>query len=278
MFKDFSLEEAKSYFREMADKDLSSDTEIDRNLPFFPGNIVPQWESAILSVKKDLACYDIPFNGTYFYQVINSEECAKAMIAEKVKVYQKLIIVKDIQNKKLSQYILSLIPNKAYELQNEKQVLHRFITCGDKGNFSGIAVYSKLYTWQTARVDTYKNGERVKEVFLLDAKNDLDFREKIEKAQKQFYMLSLQKKKRILSRGEYDIDGGWLDEVVVTPDNPWDDVGADGLTMEEWLDQAFPDGDVDPQPDEPIYPEWDNDDDYNPYNEPEPNIPIYVWI
>lgn len=91
--EDFLLEEARSYFRKIAEKQLSRSVEIDGNLPLSPGDIVPQWESAIPSVKNGLACYDIPFNETYFYQAINSEERGGIITAEKVKVYQKLIVV-----------------------------------------------------------------------------------------------------------------------------------------------------------------------------------------
>lgn len=177
---------------------------------------------------------------------------------------------KDIQSRRLSQYILSLIPWKGYQFQREQQVLYRFITRGDKGGFTGIAIYSSLYTWRIARVDTYKEGKRVKGVFLLDAKNESEFREKLEKTREQLSMLSLQKRKRLLSRGEYDYDGGWLDEVVVTPENLWDGVGADGMTNEEWLENTRLGGDVDPQPEsDPEVPDFSEENSYIPNKEPE---------
>lgn len=178
----------------------------------------------------------------------------------------------------MSQYVLSLIPVKSYELQKGEQIPELFTTRGDKGGFSGIAIYSCLYTGVTARVDTYRNGRKVNGIFLLDAKEQEELNSKIETAKEQIYMLSLQKKKKILSRGVsdygYDIDGGWLDEVIITPEEPWEWVGADGMTNEEWLEKTRPDGNVDPQPEpEPELPE---EDYYIPEDDKTVTVPIVI--
>ena len=256
------MEEAKTYFRERAENQLSRSNGSDENLPLSPGDFVPLWDVAVPSVMNGLACYDIPISETYSYQVIFPEEHYGTIIASKVKVYQKLVILKDLKDNRMSQYVLSLIPVKSYELQKGEQIPELFTTRGDKGGFSGIAIYSCLYTGVTARVDTYRNGRKVNGIFLLDSKDQEELNSKIETAKEQIYMLSLQKKKKILSRGEsdygYDIDGGWLDEVIITPEEPWDGTGADGMTNEEWAEGTRPDGNVDPQPEpEPELPEGD---------------------
>ena len=83
-------------------------------------------------------------------------------------MYQKLIIVKDVKSERMSQYILTLIPSKAYDARYGSSVCDRFITRSDKGGFSGVAVYSCVYSAYTARVDTYKDGVKREGVFLLD--------------------------------------------------------------------------------------------------------------
>lgn len=263
-FNDFSLEEAKTYFRERSENQLSRSDGSDENLPLSPGDFVPLWDGAVPSVMNGLACYDIPISETSSYHAIISEEHNGTITARQVKVYQKLVILKNLNDGMMSQYILSLIPSKSYELQKGKQIPELFTTRGDKGGFSGIAIYSCLYTGVTARVDTYNKGRKVNGVFLLDTKNHEELNSKIETAKELLCMLSLQKRKKILSRGEsdygYDIDGGWLDEVIITPEEPWDGVGADGMTNEEWLENTRPDGNVDPQPEpepEPELPEED---------------------
>lgn len=225
-----------------------------------------------------LACYDIPISETSSYHAIISEEHNGTITARQVKVYQKLVILKDLNDGMMSQYILSLIPSKSYELQKGKQIPELFTTRGDKGVFSGIAIYSCLYTGVTVRVDTYNKGRKVNGVFLLDAKNHEELNIKIETAKEQLCMLSLQKRKKVLSRGEgdygYEIDGCWLDEVIITPEEPWDGVGADGMTNEEWLENTRPDGNVDPQPEpEPELPEGDySQAEEEPVEKNEPEI------
>lgn len=271
-FNEFSLEEAKTYFKKKAERQLSRSTDIDKNIPLYPGDFTPMWDAAVLSTKNGLACYDIPINETNSYQALFSEEHHGTMNVGKVKVYQKLVILKDVKGDRMSQYILSLIPAKSYASQKGEQIPNLFITRGDKGAFSGIAVYSCLYTGITARVDTYEKGKMLKGVFLLDSKDEKELSKRIEIAQEQLNMLSLHKKRKLLSRGEngngddYEYNGGWLDEVIITPDEPWDGVGADGMTNEEWMESTRPDGNVDPQPEpEPEMPE----EDYpNPEEEP----------
>ncbi|MBU3809851.1 MAG: hypothetical protein H9802_15825 [Candidatus Phocaeicola faecipullorum] len=260
-FNDFSLEEAKTYFRERSENQLSRSDGNDENLPLSPGDFVPLWDGAVPSVMNGLACYDIPISETSSYHAIISEEHNGAITARQVKVYQKLVILKDLNDGMMSQYILSLIPSKSYELQKGKQIPELFTTRGDKGGFSGIAIYSCLYTGVTARVDTYNKGRKVNGVFLLDAKNHEELNIKIETAKEQLCMLSLQKRKKVLSRGEYTYneDTGYFevetDDLIVYPDD-W--AGADGMTNAEWVESTRPDGNVDPQPEpEPELPEED---------------------
>lgn len=233
----------------------------DENLPLSPGDFVPLWDGAVPSVMNGLACYDIPISETSSYHAIIPEEHNGAITARQVKVYQKLVILKDLNDGMMSQYILSLIPSKSYELQKGEQIPELFTTRGDKGGFSGIAIYSCLYTGVTARVDTYNKGRKVNGVFLLDAKNHEELNIKIETAKEQLCMLSLQKRKKVLSRGEYTYneDTGYFEvetgDLIVYPDD-W--AGADGMTNAEWVESTRPEGNVDPQPEpEPELPEGD---------------------
>lgn len=63
----FSLEEAKAYFRERSENQLSRSNGIDENLPLSPGDFVPLWNAAVPSVMNGLACYDLPINETNSY-------------------------------------------------------------------------------------------------------------------------------------------------------------------------------------------------------------------
>ena len=196
------------------------------------------------------------------------------MSAEQVSVYQNLIIVKDVKSDRMSQYILTLIPSKAYDARYGSSVCDRFIIRSDKGGFSGVAVYSCVYSAYTARVDTYKDGVKREGVFLLDG-TDRDVSDaKADYARSLVSSLQILRGRRPLSRGEYDgdyyvdytyddtydeiYDGGWFDEIVVTPDPVWDGVGADGLTNDEWMSSTTPDSTVDPSPEDGTSNETDD--------------------
>ena len=166
----------------------------------------------------------------------------------------------------MSQYILTLIPSKAYDARYGSSVCDRFITRSDKGGFSGVVIYSCVYSAYTARVDTYKDGVKQEGVFLLNHTDRSVSDTKADYARSLVSSLQILRGRRPLSRGEYDgdyyvdytyddtydeiYDGGWFDEIVVTPDPIWDGVGADGLTNDEWMSSTTPDSTVDPSPED----------------------------
>ena len=61
---------------------------------------------------------------------------------EAVDVYQKLVLVKNRVTGKLGQFLLTLVPDIAYERQHQGEVADLFINAGDKGGFTGVAIYS----------------------------------------------------------------------------------------------------------------------------------------
>ena len=71
-------------------------------------------------------------------------------------MYQKLVIVKDVKENNVGQYILTLIPAKEYDAVHNSQVCNDFINCVDKGTFTGIAIYSMVHSSMIARINTYK--------------------------------------------------------------------------------------------------------------------------
>ena len=264
--KDFTLDEAQEYFRSEAEKEGARSRGESEVKALSPGDFVPDWDGAVGSSSSGLACYDIPIEADYRYEAVYAEERHGTMSVERVSVYQKLIIVKDVKSDRMSQYILTLIPSKAYDARYGSSVCSRFITRSDKGGFSGIAVYSCVYSAYTARVDTYKDGVKREGVFLLNGTDRSVSDAKADYARSLVSSLRILRGKRPLSRGEYDGDyyvdytyddtydeiysGGWLDEIVVTPDPIWDGVGADGLTNDEWMSSTTPDSNVDPSPED----------------------------
>lgn len=261
--KDFSLQEAKEFFQTQIKENLVLSRSLDskENQTLSPGDFVPEWETAVGSSADGLACYDVPISSTYRFKAISVDESNGTTSTGKVNVYQKLVIVKDIKNKKTSQYILTLIPSKACDNRNGAQTCSKFINCADKGGFTGVAIYSCVYSQITARVSIYKEGIKTQGVFLLSASSRAELKEKCELARMLVSSVTLQKSKAAVTRGEDDWTWGdfWLDEVVITPDpepdyGQNDDWNSDYFDdYDKWLEENCPDSGIDP---EPTDPEW----------------------
>ncbi len=254
--KDFSLEEAKNFFQTQARDNLMLSRSLDnkKNETVSPGDFVPNWDAAVGSVNNGLACYDIPITPTYHFKAIYVDERNGKPSAGKVNVYQKLVIVKDVKSNRMDQYILTLIPSQLYDSRNGSQTCNNFINCADKGGFTGVALYSCVYSQVTARISTYKNGVKTGGVFLLNTSGKTNLSDKYEQARALASTVYIQKKKTVLTRGEddydYTYDGGWFDDIIIEPEPDYSEWGEND--NEDWLNSSSPDTTpIDPEPTEP---------------------------
>ena len=225
-----------------------------KNETVSPGDFVPNWDAAVGSVNNGLACYDIPITPTYHFKAIYVDERNGKPSAGKVNVYQKLVIVKDVKSNRMDQYILTLIPSQLYDSRNGSQTCNNFINCADKGGFTGVALYSCVYSQVTARISTYKNGVKTGGVFLLNASGKTNLSNKYEQARALASAVYIQKKKMVLTRGEddydYTYDGGWFDDIIIEPEPDYSEWGEND--NEDWLNSSSPDTTpIDPEPTEP---------------------------
>lgn len=249
----FSLEEAQAFFREEAEQasmqDYSLDDDSYRTLS--PGDFVPEWDAATAAVRGGLACYNVPITTTYRFKAVSVEERGVEMKASKVNVYQKLVIVKDLYTEKKSQYILTLIPTPSYEARYGSSTVGNFVNCGEKQGYSGLAIYTCVYSPFTVRVSRYQTGHRVEGTFLFSPETRNVQSNKAELARALTSSVIVQRRKVTVTRSEdsnWDIDGGWLDEVVITPDDGDDDMEK---WLEQWRKETRPEI-VDPEPEEEI--------------------------
>lgn len=267
----FTLEEAKALFREEAEKYsvISRLLGDDSRVTLSPGDFVPEWESATAAVRNGLACYNVPITGTtYRFKALSVEQRGNSMQASQVNVYQKLVIVKNLQTGNKSQYILTLIPTPSYAARHASGIAESFVNCGGKDGYSGLAVYTCVYAPITAHVSRYKDGRRVQKIFLLDTNlKSGELRNAVELARSMTASISIQRGKVATTRYEddwgWDIDGGGFPEVVITPDD-----GNGG----EIDGGELPEIDVYPDSDQETNPGSDNNGDGG-YEEPEPIEP-----
>ena len=250
----FTLEEAKTLFREEAAKysATSRSLEDDSRVTLSPGDFVPEWESATAAVQNGLACYNVPITGTtYRFKALAVEQRGNSLQASKVNVYQKLVIVKNLQTGNKSQYILTLIPDPSYAARHASGVAESFVNCGGKDGYSGLAVYTCVYTHITAHVSRYKDGKRVQKIFLLDVNLKRgELRNAYELARSMTAPVSIQRGKAATTRFEdwgWDIDGGEFPEIEIRPDDNYDEPDWDS-----WLDETRPDDNYEgPEPEGP---------------------------
>lgn len=259
--KNFSLQEAKAFFEKSMESVTTRSEKEETDNSIRPGDFSPQWAGAMPSSKNNLECYDIPIISTFQYKALYVEYSNDKGVAKHTNVYQKLIIVKDVKENNIGQYILTLIPAKEYDAVYNSQVCNDFINCADKGKFTGVAIYSMVHSNMIARINTYKNGIKVKGVFLLNASTKAELEEKRQIANSQLSGLTFGRKKKISTRsGEddfwgsddwfWDIDGGSLPEVVITPDRPGEIEGGElpevVITPDIWAPIPPPDPIPDP--------------------------------
>ncbi len=228
--RNFSLQEAKAFFEKFVEANIetrSGEDEVYKSIQ--PGDFSPQWENAMPSAKNNLECYDIPIISSFRYKAIYVEYNNDRGIAKFTNVYQKLVVVKNVKENNIGQYILTLIPAKGYDTVYSNRVCMDFLNCADKGKFTGVVIYSMVNSNTIARVNTYKDGIKINGVFLLNASTKAELERKCRIASSQLAGISFGRKKNIFTRsGEdaaaggddwnWDIDGGEFPEVVITPE------------------------------------------------------------
>lgn len=88
-------------------------------------------------------------------------------------MYQKVVIVKSRTTGKIGQYLLTLVPDIEYERQHQGEVADLFINAGDKGGFSGVAIYSVPGLDLIVRANRYTNGIKTKGIYLSVDKKEM---------------------------------------------------------------------------------------------------------
>ena len=160
-----SVEEARRYFEsEYRTLSVTKTVNGEARVPWLmPGDITPMWEKAVESGKGNTASVDVEVIPTYRYRAVRSEFRNGKAEAYTVGVCQKLVVVKKYDEKcgeyRMGQYILTLIPDRGYDRSHRGNVAGMFINTGDKGSYSGLAVY--FCGGIPMRLDRYEDGEKM---------------------------------------------------------------------------------------------------------------------
>ena len=134
----------------------------------FPfGDIIPKWSSGVASNTSKTAYYETPIRSSYFYRAWRHKRIGKNKKKEWIctKIIHKLLVMKDPETNKTHNYIELLIPTIHF-INHHRTFNYNLITNdGNMLDFSGFKVYTTL-DGHLVRVNEYKNGKRVRGVFL----------------------------------------------------------------------------------------------------------------
>ena len=172
----FTATEAREFFENKMEKSAtkSSGTVASKtNNGLTSGEFTPQWNKAKISQNDIIGSVGVPIISEFRYMAIRSEFVKGKAKAYSVMLSQQLLVVKGKQHNKISQYILTLIPDRAYYSKNKGDISDKFLHSGDKGGFSGIAIYSRIENSSPIKINRYRDGKILGGVHF--SKNDSEF-------------------------------------------------------------------------------------------------------
>lgn len=123
-----------------------------------PGEFTLFWNESQTSQNQYTGSVDVPILPQYRYRAVRSEFVNGRAKAYEVDVSQKLVVIKSKELKKNVYYLLALIPDYAYGQKNKGDICDEFLNSGDKGDFSGIAVYYSIENQKTVKINKYRQG------------------------------------------------------------------------------------------------------------------------
>ncbi len=127
------------------------------------GNFVPNWDNAVASNDGIIGSVDVPIESQMKYVALRQYREDNITFVSRTSLYQKLIFVKNDTLNSIFPYLLSLIPDKNfYDNHQGEDIAGNFINLGNKGGFSGLAIYTTPYTGYLIRASRFENGRKTK--------------------------------------------------------------------------------------------------------------------
>lgn len=144
-----------------------------------PGNFTLLWDKARKSQNENVERFDIPIIPEYTYYALRGEEVNGKMKALKVRIAQKIVVIKSKNSGKLASYILTLIPNGDYYSKNKNNFEESFSL--NRHHFSGVAIYYDFFARFNVRLDRYVDGQKRAGLYLVCKKEEWNKRAAIAK-------------------------------------------------------------------------------------------------
>ncbi|WP_348717575.1 hypothetical protein [uncultured Alistipes sp.] len=275
-----SVEEARRFFEDRAERTFQlTRTGIHprgfRGLN--PGEFTPNWEKALSSQYRKLASIDVPIASDCRFQAVRSRFRNGEAEIFRVDITQKLVVVKDLATDSLGCYILTLIPDPYYAARHKKTDLcEEFLNAGDKGEFSGVAIYTEPTSGILIRVSRYRNGLKTAGVYVPGPPSER--KERIRLAKKLIGSVRIGRTVSVSTRswGEYDWDNDYDNDNDNDNDDDWWEYNGEyteigGGWFEDKDGNLYYDSDGDGKPDSMGIDPVEITPDPDPF--PDPNIP-----
>ncbi len=142
---------------------------------YVPGDYTADWNKATDGEESGLGCVEIPVSTKNNYMALSYYTEADSTIFYYLRIMQKLIVVKSKDSDVKSAYLLSLIPDIEYATGKTcTEVLDSFTNIGEKGDYSGLVLYTVPNTGELVRVSQYENGEYCNGVYVFDKSSDIE--------------------------------------------------------------------------------------------------------
>ena len=269
---DFSLQEAHEFFdkaMELAPMTRSGEQLRSDGVSFPTGEFNTQWKEGRKGQREQVVFYDFPIEPQMRYKARRMVKDAKGRsVSQEVRVYQRLMIAKDLRRQKRAVYIVTFIPDAK---SSGKVRCEQFMRGKRNGHYSGVVLYLNPYTYRPVRVDRYENGVQTGGVFLAgDVKDAVS---KVTYAQELLGDVQIAQRQLVApmsfdeNQGGDDFGGGggggwnWNDsDLTQTGDGEWTYHGHDAYGNEQDYTVIDTDGDgkpdsifIDPNP--PVDPD-----------------------
>lgn len=152
-----TVSEAKEFFEQQMMQIPVTRSSETGNKFLVPENFTPLWSSQTSTEYGNTACMNVPISTLSRYKA-RYKQNGKYEIVD---VWQKLIILKNAESGDMVQFIMSVIPCYGYAKDNPGADIGKmFVQGGDKGDFSGMVLYSLPATGAVFQIATYINGHR----------------------------------------------------------------------------------------------------------------------
>ncbi len=237
----------------------------------YPGILSPTWATAKVVETETSVITSVSFNSQFWFKAKRKRlDKSSEAVDYTVKAWQKFIIIKDKETEKFGGYFVTLIPDRAYYKANKNFKAESYAAYGNRLDFTGKEVYTTMTEGKVVSVNIIRNGEQVASASLACPEKKL--MSNANKISKALNGITFIQRTHAITRGIED--DNWLDEVIITPDEPYD-WGLD----DDWWRDPYPPYEPDYDYDDDDY--WDNDypdnsdsgNQNNNSNTPEPKEP-----